>query len=76
MMPSLGATDLLKHLTELRKPVYLLDRWFNCRSIQLRNSQMEQMQRARYGQGGTASMSSLGPPPSWHLHEFTNTEAR
>ena len=67
---SLSLTTFLAGLIGLKEnlltrlPVYY-------KRVQLRNSQMEEMHKAKYGEGHRASLSSPGAPPSLHLQVFT-----
>ena len=47
MTPSLGSTNWV---IELRKPIYSKDYWFIIKKIELRNSQMEEIHRTKYGE--------------------------
>ena len=70
MIPSMGLINLLEHLTELRKTVYLLDYQFFIKRMQFRNSPMEEMCRGRYGGRGVELLC-----PSW-VHCFPSTSTR
>ena len=67
--------NLLEPLTELRKTVYLLDYRFIIRRSKLRNSQMEEKHRARYG--GRAPLfrcATLPAPPVFSITDAFQTQ--
>ena len=70
MTSSSGLINLLEWFTELREMLYLLDYWFIRKGCQeLRNSQMEEVQRARYREGVRnvhALSATLPAPPRVH----------
>ena len=66
--------DSIHLLARLWKIAYLSRFQVYFKRIQLRDSQMEDLHRAKYvGRG--ASMPSQQTPPSQHLHNFPNPKA-
>ena len=62
MTPSLSSVNLLVWLTELRETFYLLHYQFIIKRYNFRNSQMEEMHRARYMGRDTEFPSPLRVP--------------
>ena len=72
--PFLGSINLLEQLTGLIEAFYLSNYPLILKWMQLRNSEMKEMHRARCMWKGEQIPCSLKPQLSLHLHMFTNPE--